>query len=157
MTDLSRFHEAQAPVYAAALAELHAGRKQSHWMWFVLPQLRGLGRSERAIFYGLADRAEAAAYLADPILGARLRECVDAVLAHRRKSALEIFGATDALKFHSCLTLFRAVAAWGGAAGAPTDAAPEPAFDAALGAFYAGAPDAETMRLLDAPPLSTVD
>ena len=91
--DLSRFIDAQQPVYSTALAELEAGRKRSHWMWFIFPQLKGLGRSPMAQRYGLADLAEAEAYLADPVLGERLRACVTAVLDHADSSAHRIFGS----------------------------------------------------------------
>jgi uncharacterized protein (DUF1810 family) len=133
---LARFLDAQQHQYAAALAELSAGRKQTHWIWFVLPQLRGLGRSQMARDYGIANRAEAARYLAHPVLGPRLIECVNAMLAHSDRSAVEILGSTDAMKFRSCLTLFADVA--------PT----EPVFAQALSVFYEGEPDDETLRLL---------
>lgn len=107
--DLARFVEAQAPVYAQVRAELAAGRKTSHWMWFVFPQLRGLGRSAMAERYGLAARAEAVAYAAHPLLGARLRECTGLVLAVSAPSVQAIFGSPDDLKFRSCMTLFDAV------------------------------------------------
>ena len=135
--NLSRFIDAQAPIYADALAELRAGRKYTHWIWFILPQLRGLGHSHDATYYGLENAAEAAAYLAHPVLGARLRECVTAILTHKDKTAHTILGAPDDLKFRSCLTLFRAVAA-------PDD----PLWQDALDQFYAGQPDAATLRLL---------
>jgi uncharacterized protein (DUF1810 family) len=135
--DLSRFLDAQAPVYADALAELRAGRKYTHWIWFILPQLRGLGHSYDATYYGLENAAEATAYLAHPVLGARLRECVMAILAHKDKTAHTILGAPDDLKFRSCLTLFRAVSA-------PDD----PLWQDALDQFYAGQPDDVTLRLL---------
>jgi uncharacterized protein (DUF1810 family) len=96
---LQRFLDAQAPVYASALAELKAGRKQSHWMWFVFPQLRGLGQSEMATHYGITSRAEAAAYLQHALLGARLKECTEAVLAVEDKTPNQIFGYPDDLKF----------------------------------------------------------
>lgn len=135
-TDLQRFVSAQARDYAQALAELKAGRKQTHWMWYVFPQLRGLGRSAMAQEYGLKGREEAAAYLAHPVLGPRLLACVHAVLGHQGRSAEDILGNIDALKFRSCLTLF-------------TEVAPEePVFKTALAAFYRGEPDAETLRLL---------
>ncbi len=134
--DLDRFVAAQAPVYAQALAELQAGRKQSHWMWFVFPQLAGLGRSPTAIFYAIASEDEARAYLAHPLLGARLRECAEAVLAHRGVGAESIFGAIDAMKLKSSMTLFEAAAA-------------EPApFAAVLDAFFDGGRDAATLDLL---------
>ncbi len=111
---LGRFVESQASgVYEQALAELRAGRKQSHWMWFIFPQHRDLGRSPTAKFYGLSGRDEAAAYLAHPVLGPRWRACVEAVEAHRRAGTrLEaIFGDLDALKYRSSLEIFGAAAA----------------------------------------------
>lgn len=108
--DLGRFLEAQARVWEDVCAELRAGRKQSHWMWFVFPQLAALGRSATAKFYGLSGAQEAKAYLADPILGARLRACCELLLQPGLATAVEIFGTTDAMKLRSCLTLFAAVA-----------------------------------------------
>lgn len=124
---LERFVEAQAPVYRHALEELQRGSKRGHWMWFVFPQLRGLGRTSTAHFYGIAGRAEAQAYLAHPLLGARLRECTAAMLGHAGKRSTEkVLGMVDALKFRSALTLFEAA----------TD---DPAlFAQALDAFYGG-------------------
>lgn len=107
MTDLSRFHDAQAPIFDAALAELRAGRKRSHWMWFIFPQLRGLGRSPTAQHFGIADLSEARAYLADQVLSKRLTACANAVLAHSGATAEEILGPIDALKLKSSATLFR--------------------------------------------------
>ena len=133
---LARFVDAQARHYATALAELSGGRKTTHWIWFVLPQLRGLGRSDMAREYGIADRAEAKRYLAHPILGPRLVECVNAVLAHSDRSAVDILGSVDAMKFKSCLTLFAHVA--------PA----EPVFPRALASFYHGEPDKQTLELL---------
>jgi uncharacterized protein (DUF1810 family) len=133
--DLDRFVRAQERHYDQALAELKAGRKTSHWIWFVLPQLRGLGRSSTAYEYGIAGRAEAETYLAHPLLGARLIECVEAMLAHPRLSALDILGDIDALKFRSCLTLFDAVSA-------------DPIFSQALDRFYGGERDTATLALL---------
>jgi uncharacterized protein (DUF1810 family) len=104
--DLERFVRAQDPVFDTALAELRAGRKQSHWMWFVFPQLRGLGRSPMAQHYGINSLAEATAYLEHPVLGARLKTCVDAVLAVQGRSLRQIFGTPDDLKFSSSMTLF---------------------------------------------------
>lgn len=135
-SSLERFVAAQAPVYAQALAELCAGRKRSHWIWFVLPQLRELGRSAMARTYGLASAGEAADYCRHPVLGPRLLECVAAILRHADRSADEILGEVDALKFRSCLTLFAQVAP------------EERVFSQALAAFYQGRPDAETLRLL---------
>jgi uncharacterized protein (DUF1810 family) len=107
MTDaFQRFVDAQAGAYQAALAEIRRGRKTSHWMWFVFPQLAGLGRSPTAQHFALASVEEARAYLAHPLLGPRLRECAAAVAAHAGRSALDIFGAPDDLKLRSSLTLF---------------------------------------------------
>ena len=134
---LDRFVSAQAPVRAAVEAELEAGRKRTHWMWFVFPQLRGLGRSETARFYGLADRAEAAAFGAHPVLGPRLRHCTALANAVPDRTAHAIFGSPDDLKFRSCATLFAAI-----------DPAPS-VFRAALARFFDGAPDPHTLALLD--------
>lgn len=103
---LARFIEAQAPVRATALAELQAGCKQSHWMWFIFPQLATLGRSQMARHYGIADLAEAQAYAAHDPLGPRLREVSAAVLQHPGRTAEEIMGRIDALKLRSSMTLF---------------------------------------------------
>lgn len=131
--DLQRFIDAQAPVIDDALTELEAGRKRTHWMWFVFPQIAGLGRSAMAARYALASTDEARAYLADPVLGERLRVCTRAVLGHRHRSAHAIFGSPDDLKFRSCMTLF--------ALAAPKEAL----FREALDAFFDGAPDALTV------------
>ena len=133
--DLDRFVEAQDGVYAQALAELRRGRKESHWMWFVFPQIAGLGRSPTAQYYAIASAGEARAYLGHPLLGPRLRECTEAVLAHPNRSAEEIFGAIDALKFRSSMTLFEAVDEDG-------------PFGAAIDAFYGGARDPATLDRL---------
>lgn len=106
MTDLSRFEKAQEGAWPAALAELKAGRKATHWMWFVFPQLRSLGRSGTAKFYGIENLAEARAYLSHPVLGPRLIEAAQAVAAHEGLSAEEIMGPVDALKLRSSATLF---------------------------------------------------
>lgn len=138
--DLNRFLAAQAGgVYEGALAELNFGHKVRHWMWFIFPQLRGLGHSDKAHFYGLADLAEATAYLAHPVLGSRLIACTAAMRKHRAVGADFVLGAVDALKLRSCLTLFAAVP------GAP------PLFAEALTALYPG-PDAQTLALLSSPP-----
>jgi len=139
MTDLHRFVEAQAPVYERVLAELRAGRKQTHWMWFVFPQLKALGRSSTAKFYGLDDLAEAQAYWTHPVLGARLKECVLTVLGVASASAHDIFGSPDDLKFASCLTLFEL-------------ASGEACFGAALDRFYNGQRDEATRALVKATP-----
>lgn len=134
---LERFVAAQAGgIYEQALAELRAGRKRSHWMWFVFPQLAGLGRSETARFYGVRNADEARAYLAHPLLGPRLRACTEAMLMHRDKSAESMLGGIDALKLRSSMTLFEAVS--GGAA-----------FADCLDGFYDGARDPLTLELLD--------
>ena len=130
---LERFVEAQAPVYASVLRELGVGRKTSHWMWFVFPQLRSLGRSATAKFYGLEGRAEASAYWQHPLLGARLGECTRLVIATTGRTAHEIFGSPDDLKLCSCMTLFDVVAPG------------EPAFRAVLDRFYGGEADPMTL------------
>jgi uncharacterized protein (DUF1810 family) len=106
LSELQRFVDAQDPVYERVLAELRRGRKETHWMWFVFPQMRGLGYSPMAVKYGIASRAEAEAYLAHPLLGARLRECTGLVNQIEGRSVDEIFGYPDNLKFRSCMTLF---------------------------------------------------
>jgi uncharacterized protein (DUF1810 family) len=138
MADLSRFVAAQAPVYAVALAELRRGRKATHWMWFVFPQLAGLGRSPTARFYAIESLEEARRYLGHDLLGPRLAECTEAVLAHRDRDAVTIFGGIDAIKFRSSMTLFEAAAG---------EASP---FAAALDAFYRGERDPATLGLLAA-------
>lgn len=134
--DLARFELAQSSSYAAALNELRRGCKTSHWMWFVFPQLRGLGHSTQAHYYGLDGIEEATEYWAHPILGARLRECVAALLAVPDASAQSILGDVDALKLRSCLTLFREVA--------PDD----PNLKQALNRFFQGNADELTLSLL---------
>ena len=134
--DLEHFVAAQEGVYPQALAELRAGQKRSHWMWFIFPQLAGLGTSPMAVRYALRSADEARAYLAHPVLGARLREGVAAMLAHRGTRPEAILGGIDALKFRSSLTLFEAAAE-----------DPEP-FAAALDAFYGGDRDLRTLELL---------
>ena len=136
--DLERFLAAQDPVLDQVRAELAAGRKRSHWMWFVFPQLRGLGQSAMAQQYGLASLAEAHAYLAHPVLGKRLRDCTALVNAVQGRSAEEILGGMDAMKFRSCMTLF--------AAAEPGDSI----FRTALDRYYAGAEDPRTLALLPA-------
>ena len=133
--NLNRFIEAQNRDYDIALAEIRAGKKASHWMWYIFPQLKGLGRSSTSEYYGLSGIKEAQAYLSDPILKARLIEITDAVIAHKDKSAEEIFGGIDAKKLRSCMTLF-------------SIAAPDiPVFDAVLEQFFHGVPDRNTLRL----------
>lgn len=138
MDPLDRFLVAQAPIFDTALAELRAGHKRSHWMWFVFPQLRGLGTSERAHRYGLAGLDEASAYLAHPVLGPRLRDCAAAVLAHPGRTARDIFGTPDDLKFRSSMTLFSRAAP--GPEGEP--------FRRALADFFEGREDPRALSLL---------
>lgn len=135
--DLQRFVAAQQRVYDDVLAELRSGRKRSHWMWFVFPQLRGLGHSSTAQHYGIASRAEARGYLAHPVLGARLRECARIVAGLEATTAREVFGQPDDLKLKSSMTLF-ALAAEPGAAGD---------FTAVLDVFYGGERDETTARM----------
>ena len=132
--DLERFVDAQTPVYERVVRELRAGRKESHWMWFVFPQIAGLGSSPMAQHYAIAALDEARAYLAHPVLGKRLRECTKLVLEARGKCIQAIFGSPDDLKFRSCMTLF--------ARAAPDDTL----FKAALDKYYAGAPDPLTVE-----------
>ena len=133
---LERFVTAQTPVYDQALKELQAGRKQSHWMWFVFPQFSGLGHSAMSQTYAIQSLDEARAYLAHPVLGRRLRECCQAVMNVRDKSARDIFGSPDDLKFCSSLTLF-------------AEAAPqEVLFSNLLEKYFDGAPDEATLELL---------
>ena len=134
--DLDRFVQAQSGVYAGALAELRRGRKTGHWIWFIFPQLLGLGHSEMSRFYGIASLDEAKAYLADPHLGPRLRECAAAVLSVTGRSADEIMGSTDGMKLRSSMTLFHR-------------AAPdEPVFREVLGRYFGSVPDSTTDTLL---------
>jgi uncharacterized protein (DUF1810 family) len=133
---LDRFIEAQDATYGQVRSELAAGRKLSHWMWFIFPQLRGLGSSPMAMRFALASREEALAYWQHPILGARLKECTQLVLAVEGQSAFDIFGTPDDLKFRSCLTLF-------------AQAVPgETMFAQALSRYYAGEQDVRTLALL---------
>lgn len=103
---MKRFIEAQEQYYQLALAEVQAGKKQSHWIWFIFPQMRGLGQSYFAHMYGIRDREEAKAYLEHEVLGKRLREITSALLAHENRTPEEIFGDLDAMKVRSCMTLF---------------------------------------------------
>lgn len=133
---LERFAAAQAPVWADVLRELGAGRKTSHWMWFVFPQLGSLGRSSTARFYGLDGRDDALGYWRHPVLGPRLLECTRLVLATEGRTVHQIFGSPDDLKLRSCMTLFDAVAP------------EEPAFRAVIDRFYGGVADRATLDLL---------
>lgn len=135
--DLKRFIAAQMPVFDTAMAELTRGHKETHWMWFVFPQLRGLGRSEMAIRYGIASLDEARAYLQHRVLGRRLEFATEAVLSADPKSVTTVFGTPDDLKFHSCMSLFDAA---DGSAWSP--------YRSALNRWFGGKPDAGTARLL---------
>lgn len=135
--ELQRFVAAQDRVFDDVLAELAAGAKTSHWMWFVFPQLRGLGRSATARHYGIGSRAEALAYWRHPLLGPRLRRCCELLAGLQGTSARQVFGSVDELKLGSCLTLFEAVAG-----------AEEPLFAALLDKYYGGRRDAATLQLL---------
>lgn len=137
--DLGRFVAAQAGVHERAVAELRAGEKRSHWMWFVFPQLRGLGVSAMAQRYGIASRAEAEAYLAHPVLGPRLREATRAVLSVRDRSLHAIFGSPDDIKFRSSMTLF-----------ALAEPNSDSVFADALARYCDGAMDPRTVELLAA-------
>jgi uncharacterized protein (DUF1810 family) len=134
--DLNRFVLAQQDHYERALAEVKHGRKRTHWMWYIFPQLEGLGFSPMARRYGIKSADEARAYLAHPTLGARLRACAEAAVAHAGSNATEIFGSPDDLKLRSCATLFASVSA------------PDSVFHRLLEKFYPGGPDQETLRLL---------
>lgn len=134
--NLERFKEAQEKNYADALNEIHKGKKTSHWMWYVFPQLQGLGKTETARFFGIADLEEAEAYLNDPILKKRLERISEALLQHKNKSANEILGKPDDLKLRSCMTLFSIV----------PDASP--VFQEVLNVFFEGNKDNRTLELL---------
>jgi uncharacterized protein (DUF1810 family) len=134
--NLRRFITAQDPVYAGVLDELRAGRKTSHWMWYVFPQLAGLGHSAMARKYALGSVAEARAYLADPLLGARLKECTRLLLDIRNRRIEEILGYPDDLKFRSCMTLCNALLP------------EEPLYREALDRYFAGQADPRTLALL---------
>jgi uncharacterized protein (DUF1810 family) len=134
---LERYIKGQAPVYARALAELRAGHKQSHWMWFIFPQIAGLGRSSMSQAYAIQSLQEAREYLAHPLLGARMRECCQALMALEGRTAHEIFRSPDDLKLRSSLTLF--------ARAAPD----EPLFDDLLVKYFGGKEDPATLELLE--------
>jgi len=134
--DLERFVQAQDRVMPAVMRELQEGRKRSHWMWFVFPQLRALGRSPTALHYGIASLDEARDYMAHAVLGPRLVACTEAVLAVQGRSAHEIFGSPDDLKLRSCMTLFGAAAPG------------QPVFAEVLRRYHGGEPDAATAALL---------
>ena len=133
---LSRFIEAQADSYAHALAEIRAGRKRSHWMWFIFPQFAGLGTSPMSEHYAIRSVDEAKAYLAHPVLGARLLECAQALVALNGSSASEVFGSIDALKLRSSATLFTAVSA------------PDSVFGQIIAKYFDGEDDPRTRDLI---------
>lgn len=133
---LNRFVEAQEPVYEQVCAELRAGQKRGHWMWFIFPQLRGLGHSPTAQYFAIRSRDEAEAYLRHPVLGARLRECTALVNAVKGRGVSEIFGFPDDLKFRSSITLFAEVAP------------EESVFRQAIEKYFEGEPDERTVELL---------
>jgi uncharacterized protein (DUF1810 family) len=134
--DLNRFVQAQEEVYPRALAELKLGRKRSHWMWFIFPQIDGLGYSSTARFYAIKSKDEAKAYLDHPLLGKRLMECAEALLKSEGKSAAEIFGHPDDLKLRSSVTLFASASA------------ADSVFSRVLDHYFGGEPDRRTLELL---------
>ncbi len=134
--DLDRFLRAQENVYETALREVRNGRKQTHWMWFIFPQIAGLGRTDVSQLYAIKSREEAVAYLEHPVLGTRLREISDALLSVEDKSAAEIFGTPDDLKLRSSMTLFKSVST------------ENEVFLQVLDRYYAGEEDPQTFRIL---------
>jgi uncharacterized protein (DUF1810 family) len=141
--DLVHFVDAQAQVYGRVIEELTDGRKRTHWMWFIFPQLTGLGHSALAQRYAIRDLEQARRYLADPMLGSRLLDGVRLMIGHKGRSALEILGSPDDLKFRSCLTLF---------AKAASDNSDRMLFQEALDQFYNGMLDPRTLELLGSSP-----
>ena len=137
MNDPDRFLKIQQLMYPRALAEIKSGRKRTHWMWYIFPQLRGLGRSANAIFYGISGEEEAKAYLSHPILGARLAEICEALLALECSDPYLVMGSPDELKLCSSMTLFEAVSS------------PDSVFSRVLEKFYGSARDTETLKLLN--------
>jgi uncharacterized protein (DUF1810 family) len=137
--DLVRFLDAQDEIYDQVVAELKVGSKRSHWMWFIFPQLAGLGRSATTQRYAIRDLDQARHYLADPILGPRLRQAIKLMIAQKAKSSLEILGSPDDLKFRSCLTLFREAA---------SENSDRALFAEALDQFYHGQANSRTLELL---------
>jgi uncharacterized protein (DUF1810 family) len=136
--DLGRFVQAQADIYEQALAEIRRGRKQSHWMWFVFPQIDGLGFSPTSIHYAIKSIAEAEAYLNHPVLGPRLVECAEAALGIEGRTASQVFGSPDDMKLKSCATLFANVSPAGSV------------FEQLLEKYFRGERDATTLKLLGA-------
>ena len=141
--DLTRFLLAQEADYDRALSEIRSGRKQSHWMWYIFPQINGLGFSSTSRHYAIRGLAEAKAYLEHPVLGPRLLECGEAVVSVEGRSATEIFGSPDDLKLRSCATLFARVSQ------------PGSVFERLLGKYYQGKPDERTIQLRTADPQNT--
>ena len=138
-SDLIRFSDAQDQIYAQVIEELTSGRKQTHWMWFIFPQLVGLGRSAMAQHYTIRDLDQARRYLGDSILGPRLRQVVKLMIDQKGRSAFEILGSPDDMKFRSCLTLFREAA---------SNDSDRVLFTKALDQFHRGQPDGCTLELL---------
>ncbi|WP_338799214.1 DUF1810 domain-containing protein [Acidovorax sp. DW039] len=134
---LDRFLQAQEPVWSRVQNELKSGKKRTHWMWFVFPQFKGLGRSETAARYAIQSVAEGKAYLSHPVLGSRLRECCHTLAGLESTSALDVFGTPDDLKLHSCMTLFSVVSN------------NEPVFQAVLDKFFDGRADPLTLDLIE--------
>lgn len=134
--NLQRFLDAQQGDYERALAEVRNGRKHSHWIWYIFPQLKGLGMSYNSQYYGISGKEEAEAYLAHPILGERLREITSAFLQLKGKTAQDVFGALDAMKVLSCMTLFNEVA-------------PDGLFQQVIEQYYRSETDETTKRMLD--------
>jgi uncharacterized protein (DUF1810 family) len=141
--DLHRFTSAQAGIYTQALAELNSGQKRTHWMWFIFPQIDGLGFSPTSKYYAIKSLEEARQYLDHPVLGARLLECTDAVLAFEGRSIADIFGYPDDLKLKSCMTLFSSVASEESETDQPS------VFFRVLEKYFHGERDARTLALLD--------
>jgi uncharacterized protein (DUF1810 family) len=137
--DLQRFLDAQAPIYPVVLGELRSGSKQSHWMWFIFPQLAGLGQSAMAQRFAISSRDETVAYLSHNVLGYRLQECTRLVNTVEGRTIREILGSPDDLKFHSSMTLFDAVSS-------------DPEFAAAILTFYGGKRDRKTLDLFSREP-----
>ena len=135
--DLKRFIDAQEPKYATALKEIENGKKQSHWMWYIFPQLKHLGRSDTALFYGIENLAEAEAFYKHPVLGSRLMNISKALLALDSDNATQILGSPDDMKLKSCMTLFSSVQN------------ADPIFEMVLQKFYHGQEDKQTLELIN--------
>jgi uncharacterized protein (DUF1810 family) len=144
--DLQRFIDAQEDIYASVRAELGAGKKRSHWMWFIFPQLKGLGRSAMAARFAIGSIEEARAYLAHPVLGPRLRECSRLVANVEGRSIEDIFGYPDDMKFRSSMTLFAQAAS-----GNESDDGDDAVFAECLRKYFGGKPDPATLDLLKTP------